>query len=1323
MHYKSWLLCFLLPSTMYGMIPSMALKAVAKAAQMSLDKGKNLPPAAQQLLQKIEKVSSCASEVSRALGNPLLTVLDMFLDANCPLFKEFCELHSAGNLSALKDKLAQLKEIVNDPLNQSRPMLYEKKQIATLEFLLKQKAVTDPLTMAARFIIPWQCHLIYKIAVYSYEKLFTQAASKVEEVNDQKNTCDQTQSPFMHVDDPLYYQYVALQMSGQKKQLEEILSNQRQAIKTNPFSPMQYQKCQVATLEKLLQQSITDSLNTIANSELTTAEYAYQALKKQCENGKCIPEELEAAEMVLKARIDYKDLKPKQEQKVNPSKSGWPTIPTAETKPKTKTKSKSSLEIPVYRDLAEVMRPSGVNITKRFDDRRAAIGEVCSGVVHYSHQNYRVSGAATRLIQETGSNVSNYQSCYGNQVQHVVHQECIDIADQVADLPTSSPLHEHKESFVHCTDMAVKLNRVGAINYATKITDFCWSVINYTKALAQGTIQSVIEKIRTTKNLDFNLPFLSVLKAKKNIDLIREALDSQYTEISFDYNDRCTIILDNKVLSFEKAQIDKIKPYLPEVIQEAIKLDDWLMVAAYLNRKNITPDFIDQMPGDAISQDFFNALVKFHNENIQKTVSNQDTSLKPIDDTSKPKVHKPVSFPIETPNQIAARVRNYHNMHSPSSSIIKIDRKMNAEQLKFSALAQYGMKQELEAEIQALEKAHLHKLATTFGRKLLNSEIVSTLDAIAHGDLEVAIKTVEKIGNSKPYKSLYQDYSEIPLNEHMKAHIQNEAEDYANKFFEKNDFWFDEYQAALTALHNRKDYQQVMHFIDHPEDLVSAREYLNDHPQERSLIFKHLLQLPDDRLSHLASIIQEQQKSYDLIKERNSPHFQKEVRTNFGSQAISHFTEKEIPLYQDLIPLYKKYGYETAVQRYEKRIQAFQDTCKPGQLVQYETQSYQLSPQATELLAQRNNVTLYTSCYGSPLQQKVHQECIAMVEKLATLPENSPLYPHKDIFLMLTNVSCEYNQTGLTNKAAIITELLWMYFDYGKAILEGTGNAIINSVTDIIQNPFYPLLFVAAGGEGILAYQLGKVAYNLVGIGITYTVDPKLGKDLWHQYTAPITQLIDSLRKHRPQPRDIIKGATQCAVQWTIDAKLCECLDELFTTAKTNALNYAKKFPSASPQQYLSTPEGALIQSTHAMDHPDVIKNNLLQTMGKDSQKVKQGIKNVEQKIVQEQKSIEWFDYPKHKPPLRKTWQEIIAMTKHGHAKYKPGINIRELELHAWQYGTPVTTPGKNYKVYKFDKIIGANSGKETCYIRIECNANTIHGHPILESDYLWYLK
>lgn len=46
-----------------------------------------------------------------------------------------------------------------------------------------------------------------------------------------------------------------------------------------------------------------------------------------------------------------------------------------------------------------------------------------------------------------------------------------------------------------------------------------------------------------------------------------------------------------------------------------------------------------------------------------------------------------------------------------------------------------------------------------------------------------------------------------------------------------------------------------------------------------------------------------------------------------------------------------------------------------------------------------------------------------------------------------------------------------------------------------------------------------------------------------------------------------------------------------------------------------------------------------------------------------------------------------------------------------------------NGKVFKYHEVVGAKSGKETCYMRVECSANTIHGHPISEAEYIKLIK
>jgi len=111
------------------------------------------------------------------------------------------------------------------------------------------------------------------------------------------------------------------------------------------------------------------------------------------------------------------------------------------------------------------------------------------------------------------------------------------------------------------------------------------------------------------------------------------------------------------------------------------------------------------------------------------------------------------------------------------------------------------------------------------------------------------------------------------------------------------------------------------------------------------------------------------------------------------------------------------------------------------------------------------------------------------------------------------------------------------------------------------------------------------------------------------------------------------------------------------------------------------------------------------------------------QEKTKELETIKWTEYDNHHVPHKNTsWKDIIESTIRGKAKYKHGLNIKDLEISGWKSGTQVSN-GQNWKVFKFDQIIGAVSGKETDCIVIKCSANTIHGHPILNSDYMRLLK
>lgn len=81
------------------------------------------------------------------------------------------------------------------------------------------------------------------------------------------------------------------------------------------------------------------------------------------------------------------------------------------------------------------------------------------------------------------------------------------------------------------------------------------------------------------------------------------------------------------------------------------------------------------------------------------------------------------------------------------------------------------------------------------------------------------------------------------------------------------------------------------------------------------------------------------------------------------------------------------------------------------------------------------------------------------------------------------------------------------------------------------------------------------------------------------------------------------------------------------------------------------------------------------------------------------------------------SWKDIIASTKSGPAKYKPGTGIEVLERNVFKHREE-STNGKLWKVMAFENTIGASEGKESRWVRVELSAKKIHGHPISEQEF-----
>ena len=95
----------------------------------------------------------------------------------------------------------------------------------------------------------------------------------------------------------------------------------------------------------------------------------------------------------------------------------------------------------------------------------------------------------------------------------------------------------------------------------------------------------------------------------------------------------------------------------------------------------------------------------------------------------------------------------------------------------------------------------------------------------------------------------------------------------------------------------------------------------------------------------------------------------------------------------------------------------------------------------------------------------------------------------------------------------------------------------------------------------------------------------------------------------------------------------------------------------------------------------------------------------------------------KHYPPKGVSWKDIVNKTANGgSAKFKPDVNIPEIDVDAWENGQ-TTAKHPTWKVKKYDRVIGAYAGKETQWVVVKESQGVIHFHPVSEQKAKEYMK
>ena len=118
--------------------------------------------------------------------------------------------------------------------------------------------------------------------------------------------------------------------------------------------------------------------------------------------------------------------------------------------------------------------------------------------LQYASKSYNLDNNIKQLLNKYGHDTAYFTQCCGNQLHHVIHQESLDLLHHIDHLSPHSILYDHQEALIDFTVAMVDYNHEGLTDKATQIADFCWTLLDYSQAVAEGAalgIQSTVTDI------------------------------------------------------------------------------------------------------------------------------------------------------------------------------------------------------------------------------------------------------------------------------------------------------------------------------------------------------------------------------------------------------------------------------------------------------------------------------------------------------------------------------------------------------------------------------------------------------------------------------------------------------------------------------------------------------------------------------------------------------------------------------------------------------------------------------------------------------------
>lgn len=146
----------------------------------------------------------------------------------------------------------------------------------------------------------------------------------------------------------------------------------------------------------------------------------------------------------------------------------------------------SDVTVREYQELQPVYEQFSPLLAQAITKRMNAHSQIKNGEIHFSVKTYQLNEESAELLKNNGIEGEEFKQCSGNQLQHVIHEESLNILEHVASLSLYSVLHPHKNALVDCAAALSVYNKEGLVDKASTIADFCWTLLDYGQAIAEG---------------------------------------------------------------------------------------------------------------------------------------------------------------------------------------------------------------------------------------------------------------------------------------------------------------------------------------------------------------------------------------------------------------------------------------------------------------------------------------------------------------------------------------------------------------------------------------------------------------------------------------------------------------------------------------------------------------------------------------------------------------------------------------------------------------------------------------------------------------------